>query len=275
MHSIDVEDHCPAVDSRVARSRFAALARRGIEDAAAADECARRLAERIEGLRIPSGLVLDAGCGARCGRHAAAALTREVVGVDWCAPLLSAGAVAADVQSLPFADASFGSIWCSLCLPWAASPPRMLAELRRVLADGGLCLIATLGPDSLREVRSAFADGRPHTMGLLDLHDLGDMLMDCGFAEPVVESETFTFEYANARSLLTELAAWGGLAAPGMHKGLTVPGTLKRAVATLEREASVRLTFEAVFAHAWAVPKRPGRFPEGWREISFIGPDMR
>ena len=269
-----MDDSC-LVDSRAARARFAALARRGLQSVAAADECARRLAERVEGLRIPSGPVLDAGCGASPGRHAAAALGREVVGVDWCLPPLPAGAVAADIQTLPFADASFGSVWCSLCLPWVASPPQALLELRRVLADGGLCLLATLGPDSLREVRSAFADGRPHTMGFLDLHDLGDMLMHCGFAEPVVESETFTFEYASGRLLLAELAAWGALAAPGMHKGLAGRGTLAAAAAALAQGGRARLTFEAVFAHAWAVPKRPAKFPDQWQQISVAGLDMR
>ena len=267
-----MDDSC-LVDSRAARARFAALARRRLESTAVADECAGRLAERVEGLRVPPGLVLDAGCGGRPGRPAAAALGREVVGVDWCLPRLPAGAVAADIQSLPFAAATFGSVWCSLCLPWAASPVRALLELRRVLADGGLCLLATLGPDSLQEVRTAFADGRPHSMGFLDLHDLGDMLMRCGFAEPVVESETFTFEYAGGRQLLAELAAWGALAAPGMHKGLTGRGTLAAAAAALG--GAGRLTFEAVFAHAWAVPERPAKFPGRWQEISVTGLNVR
>ena len=263
------------VDRRVARARLAALNRRERTADEPAGECARRLAERIEGLRVPPGLVLDAGCGAQPGQMAGAVLKREVIGIDWCAQLLPGGAVAADIAALPFADASFGSVWCNLCLPWVANPPQALAELRRVLAAGGLCLIATLGPDSLQEVRRAFSDERPHTMGFLDLHDLGDMLMACGFAEPVIEAETFTFEYPDGRRLLAELSGWGALAAPGMHKALTGRATLAAAAAALAPAGVASLTFEVIFAHAWAVPKRPAKFPDVWQPIAFPGADVR
>ena len=53
-------------------------------------------------------------------------------------------------------------------------------------------MFSTLGPDSLKELRSAFADGYAHTQRFIDMHDFGDMLVGCGFADPVMDMEVLT-----------------------------------------------------------------------------------
>jgi hypothetical protein len=77
----------------------------------------------------------------------------------------------------------------------------------------GLLTFTTLGPDTLKEVRSAFvhADGHTHTNRFVDMHDLGDMLIAAGFADPVMDMEQLTMTYAEPQSLLAELkAVWRG-----------------------------------------------------------------
>ncbi len=65
----------------------------------------------------------------------------------------------------PLASASVGLVWSSLAMQWC-EPTRTLAECARVLAAGGLALVATLGPRTLWELREAFAliDDARHTI---------------------------------------------------------------------------------------------------------------
>ena len=78
--------------------------------------------------------------------------------------------------------------------------PRVFAEFRRALRVGGLVVFSTFGPDTLKELRAAFAraDGHTHVNRFVDMHDLGDMLVQAGFADPVMEMEPLTLTYADA-----------------------------------------------------------------------------
>ncbi len=62
-------------------------------------------------------------------------------------------------------------------------------------------MFSTFGPDTLRELRTAFADadGQPHISRFVDMHDIGDMLVHTGFAEPVMDMEEITLTYADPR----------------------------------------------------------------------------
>jgi ubiquinone/menaquinone biosynthesis C-methylase UbiE len=60
---------------------------------------------------------------------------------------------AADVQALPFADASFAVVLANFMLYHVPDRPRALAEIRRVLRPGGRLVAATVGRDHLRELR--------------------------------------------------------------------------------------------------------------------------
>ena len=110
--------------------------------------------------------LLDAGCGT--GRGAGAT-------TDWLAPVRSVAldfapgmlarhlgrpghvAICGDLEHLPLADASVDAIWSSLAVQWC-NPARVMAELGRVLQPGGTAWVATLGPDTLWELREAFRD---------------------------------------------------------------------------------------------------------------------
>ena len=69
--------------------------------------------------------------------------------------------------------------------------PRAFAEMHRVLAPGGLLMFSTFGPDTLKELRAAYAgtDGHTHVNRFIDMHDIGDMLVAAGYADPVMDME--------------------------------------------------------------------------------------
>src|SRR6185436_1789039 len=110
------------------------------------------------------------------------------------APPAPVACVCADIAALPLAPLAFDLAWSNLALQWVNDLPRAFAEFRRVLKVGGLLSFTTLGPDTLRELRRAFSglDETTHVNRFVDMHDIGDMLVHAGFADPVMDMEYVT-----------------------------------------------------------------------------------
>lgn len=281
-----------APDPRAVRRAFGRAAATYDGAAALQREIGARLATRLDVVRLAPQAILDAGCGTgeAVGALAARYPGARVVGIDAARPMVVAareralrarpvlarlfGSLArggpappafacADVAALPLASASVDLVWSNLVLQWVADPSQAFAEWRRVLRVGGLCTFTTFGPDTLKELRVAFArvDAHPHVSRFPDMHDLGDMLVHAGFADPVMDMEMLTATYATPQALLAELKSIGatnqtrgrarGLLGRGRHRAL-VDG-----LAALARDGRVPATFEVVYGHAWkGEPKR-------------------
>jgi malonyl-CoA O-methyltransferase len=285
--AIDPDTRAGAVEGRAVRRSFGRAA--ATYDAAAVlqREVARRMAARLDVVKLAPTALLDAGCGtgealgALGARYPAA--TR--VALDLALPMLEAarvrdappesrlarlagrlrrrdaprppGYVCADIASLPFAAGSFELVWSNLALQWVNDLPRALAEFRRVLRVGGLVSFTTLGPDTLKEIRAAFAgvDRHTHVSRFVDMHDVGDLLAQAGFADPVMDMEHVTLTYADAPAMLRDLRAIGATNATlGRPRGLMGRGRYARAQAALEAariDGRIPATFEVIYGHAW------------------------
>jgi malonyl-CoA O-methyltransferase len=164
--------------------------------------------------------------------------------------------VCADAERLPLADGSVDLILSNLMLQWC-NPDLVFAEFRRVLAPHGLLTFTTLGPDTLRELRSAWAevDSRTHVHQFIDMHDLGDALVRGGFASPVLDVERYTLAYADVRRVAADLKATGARhATMGRARGLTGRRQFAAFQAAYEahrRDGRLPATYEVVFGHAW------------------------
>jgi malonyl-CoA O-methyltransferase len=111
-----------------------------------------------------------------------------------------------------------------------------------------LLLFSTLGPDTLKELRSAAGASRVHAF--IDMHDLGDMLVAAGLSAPVMDMELIGIEYGAGERLLDDLRASGQTNARiDRPRGLAGRGFLREF-----RSAALRATYEVVYGHAW---KRP------------------
>jgi malonyl-CoA O-methyltransferase len=294
------------VDPRAVKRAFGRAA--ATYDAAAVlqREVAARLAERLDYVKIAPGTILDAGCGTghAIGELAARYAEARIVGVDLALPMVKAarerarrgrslfdrllapvrakgGALApafvcADVNALPFEGVAFDLVWSNLTLQWVNDLPRVFAEFRRTLKVGGLLLFSTFGPDTLKELRAAFAraDGHTHTNRFVDMHDLGDLLVGAGFADPVMEMEPLTLTYADPGTLLAELKALGATnSTRGRPRGLTGTARWRRMLAAFERmrkDGRIPATFEVVYGHAWK--GEPRKSAEGHAIVKFQRP---
>ena len=145
--------------------------------------------------------------------------------------------VCGDLVRLPFANGAFDLAWSNLALQWVGDLPQALAELGRVLREGGLVTFSTFGPDTLRELRAAFAgvDRASHVSRFVDMHDIGDMLVGAGFGDPVMHMEYITLTYADAWAMLRDLKAIGATnATRARPRSLMGRRRWERALASLE-----------------------------------------
>ena len=275
------------VDPRAVRRAFARAAPTYDAAAALQREVGSRMASRLDYVRMAPRMILDAGCGTgeAVGELGARYAGARLVALDVAWPMveiarerarratsllrrllpeaLGGGGPAAplfvcgDFNALPLSGVVFDLVWSNLALQWTNDLPRAFAEIRRVLKVGGLFTFTTFGPDTLKEVRSAFAraDGHTHTNRFTDMHDIGDMLAAAGFADPVMDMEQLTVTYADAGALMRELKQIGATnATRGRPHGLMGRGRWQRAVAGLDamrREGRIPATFEVVYGHAW------------------------
>jgi malonyl-CoA O-methyltransferase len=173
----------------------------------------------------------------------------------------------ADFAQLPFAAGAFELLWSNLALHWHARPDLVFPEWQRVLKVNGLLMFSTLGPDTLRELSGAYAQAeksldlapRPHTIDFVDMHDLGDMLVESGFEIPVMDQEVLTITYKSPESLLNDVRRWG--AYPPEWRATASSRSLRAAlVAALDtrrrEDGAIPLTFEVIYGHAWkSVPR--------------------
>ena len=249
--------------------------------------------ERLDYVNLTPQRILDLGCsrGGSFDQLAARYPAAQLLGLDlshamlqteveatpawqrWLGLKPSVGPVriAADAANLPLQSRSIALAWSNLLLHWLDDPVPALAEAHRVLEVGGLLMFSTLGPDSLKELRAAFADGYSHTQRFIDMHDLGDMLVGCGFADPVMDMEVITLTYDDLDALFDELRAAGSSCAMTSRRhGLTGRSTISKARAAYEamrQQGKLPATFEVVYGHAWKVA--PKKSPDGRAIIRF------
>lgn len=154
-------------------------------------------------------------------------------------------------------------LWANMALHESADPQALLAVWHEALKVDGFLMFSCLGPDTARELRALYVrlGWPPAGHELTDMHDWGDMLVQTGFAEPVMDMERITLTYETPARLLRELAELGRNFHPGRFPALRG----RRWKARLERELAVHLTgadgrlaltIEVVYGHALkAAPK--------------------
>ena len=189
-------------------------------------------------------------------------------------------AVCADAARVPLASRSVDLVFSNLMLQWCNDPDTVFGEFRRVAAPGGLLTFTTFGPDTLKELRSAWsaADGYSHVNRFIDMHDLGDALVRAGFAEPVMDVEQFTLTYDDLRGLMNDLKAMGAHnVTHGRSRGLTGRRRLAAAVAAYEAfrvDGRLPATWEVVYGHAWVPDAPSGRAPLTEGEVRIPAGDI-
>ena len=277
------------LDGALLRHRFDRAAKSYAGAAVVQREVGNRLLERFDVMRIAPETILDVGCGP--GTHTAALSARFpealVTAVDH-APLMVARAVppasgllarwaglgkrprirglVSDMSALPLPREHADVLWSNFALQWANDLPALLAEWNRVLKIGGAIMFTAPGPDTLIELRRALVkageDADSRVQRFADLHDIGDMLIHAGFADPVMDMEVITLEYASATALWRDIKAQAAVNSMQTRpRGLLTPRKLRAIEAALDSvrkaDGPIRISVEVIYGHAWKVaPKK-------------------
>jgi len=258
--------------------------RRGFERAAKGYTAAARIEHRIgvsllehlEAVRLAPQRLLDLGAGtgtllrqlARRYRHA------QVIGVDFAPAMLREVRPArirffarpwllcASADRVPLADASVDLIVSNGLLHWCTNPESVVRESARLLRPGGLLALATVGPDTLRELREIWEsiDSRPHVHRFADMHDIGDALVHAGFVGVVMDADRSTVKYRDIDDLFRDLRSLGAMNAAAQRSRTLAAraqhAIVRRRYESLRDAGELPVSCEIVYAHAWRPPAR-------------------
>jgi malonyl-CoA O-methyltransferase len=159
-------------------------------------------------------------------------------------------------------------MWSNMMLHWVNDLPALFGRWHAALGSDGFMMFSCFGPDTLRELRDLYAEcgWRLPASPFIDMHDLGDVLVHAGFADPVMDMEMLTLSWHSADALLAELRTLGGNTAPQREAGLRTPRWRARLAHLLterlaDGQGRLRLSFEIIYGHAFRPAPRPKLAP--------------
>jgi malonyl-CoA O-methyltransferase len=270
------------IDKVAARRAFEAAASGYDAAAVLQQEIATRMLERLDYVRLEPRTVLDLGCGTGFALDGLARRYRRarLLALDFSVNMLAQARrrggwlnrprlLCADIEALPLADDSVDLIFSNATLQWANALDTLFAELMRVLRPGGLLMFTTFGPDTLMELRAAWAavDNGAHVSPFVDMHDIGDALVRARFADPVMDAERLTLTYARLQDLMRDLKQLGA------HNSLSARtramtgrrrfAAMQQAYERFRSEDRLPATWEVVYGHAWVGAKAQPQIDTG------------
>lgn len=242
-------------------------------------EVGQRLYERLDYITIQPKTVLDLGCGTGfltqklLKQYPKAELIALDIAVNMLKETQKCGGwfrkpklVCADAEALPLKNASVDLIISNLMLQWCNDLSASFAEMRRVLKPNGMVLFSSFGTDTLKELRASWqaVDQYTHTSTFADMHDVGDALMQAGFAQPVMDMDMITMTYHSVRELMQDLKQIG---ANNAHHAQRKSLTGKQRLLAFEQayqcyqqaDGLYPATYEVIYGHAWVddLPVKP------------------
>jgi malonyl-CoA O-methyltransferase len=228
------------------------------------------LLERLEPVVLRPRHVLDLGCATGTGSKQLARRFRpaRVIGLDASYSMSRLATdgwsffykpriVQADACRIPFRDGSIDLVFANMLLPWIDDHAACFSEIARVLAKDGIFAFATLGPDSLSELRDAWQsiDEELHVNIYPDMHDIGDALVRAGLRDPVLDVDQLNVTYRDTSDLYRDLTGAGARnCLRGRRQTLTGKSRFKAmddSLAARMTDNVLSLELELVYGHAW------------------------
>ncbi len=274
------------IDKKQVRRAFSRAAQDYDATAVLQREVCTRMLDRLGCIKLQPSRIIDVGSGTGWGtrqlgeRYPKAEITALDIAIGmlqvargtsgWWQKLFAGkreNFVCADVEALPLSSASAEMVWSNLALQWCNDLPATFVELQRVLKVEGLLIFSSFGVDTLQELRVAFraVDGYNHLNRFADMHDIGDMLVAAGFADPVMEMERITLTYEDVRAVMQDLKSIGANnATAGRAPGMMGKAAWQRVTENYEklrRDGRLPATFEIIYGHAWK--PAPKQMPDG------------
>ncbi|PPD35531.1 MAG: malonyl-[acyl-carrier protein] O-methyltransferase BioC [Methylomonas sp.] len=209
-----------ALDKAKVRRSFAAAARTYDDLAELQRQVGLELLRQFP-VEAGDGPILDVGCGTGFLTDQLCSANKPLLALDIAMPMLqisrqkypgmSTGYVCADAEKLPFANNSIEQIYSNLALQWAQDLPATFRGFKQVLRSKGRLVLATFGPKTLHELKTAWAavDDYVHVNDFLSAKQIELCLLNAGFGEVCIESVVYQTEYPSVEALMRELKGIG------------------------------------------------------------------
>ncbi len=213
----------------------------------------------VDGLRqaYPKAILLQLEPDACDAPAAATNPARPAAAASWWSMQRWRGASPQTLTQAQLQPDSAELLWANMGLHRWADPQQAFVHWHRALTVDGFLMFSTLGPGTLTTLQTLYSSAGwpPPFAPFVDMHDLGDMLVGAGFADPVMDQELLTLTWPTARAALDELRQLGGNAHPARASGLRTPRWRQRLMDALTQtagsEGRVGLVFEVIYGHAF------------------------
>lgn len=254
-------------------------------------EVASRLCERLELIKVEPSRICDLGCGTgyisrelaqrypkadiasldlalnmlKVNRQQTHQTAKQNPLARWFRPATHASHhyICADARNLPLADNSVDMLLSGLTLQWCDPLPQAFAQMLRVVKPGGFVMFSTFGPDTLKELKYCWGqvDQQVHVHDFHDMHDIGDTLLQSGFADPVMDMELIRVSFDDVTQLMRDLKNIGAgnaseQQAPGLA-GKKVLKTLQQSYEQFRENGKLMASYEIIYGLAWVPLNKP------------------
>lgn len=229
-------------------------------------EISNRLLERLMYMKINPSYILDlgGGTGKLCANIKTIYPNATVVNLDIAHSMLQEDkskslTCCADFDKPPFKANQFDLIIANCSLQWSVDLQNTMKQLHYILKENGILIFSSFGPDTLIELKKSWSaiDNDVHVNEFLDLHIIGDALLQNNFIDPVVDKENITVKYGDAIQLMHEIKNMGASNKNNnKFKGLTTKKTLQKVKNKYQElfsdtDGNIEATFEVVYGLCW------------------------
>jgi malonyl-CoA O-methyltransferase len=218
-----------------------------------------------------AGTVLDLGCGTGflTGKLQNLPGYERIVAVDISMPMLhrtrekciSNGQLSflcADIECLPVMQSGVDWFCSNLALQWCQNAQAVFNGIRRILKPEGRLIFSTFGPETLNELKAAWAavDEYTHVNHFYSEQELLEFIGEAGLHDIQINTRQYISQYPCVMTLMRELKGIGAHNVNhGRNRGMTGKAALQQMVANYEAMSAqdlVPATFEVIYVSARA-----------------------
>jgi malonyl-CoA O-methyltransferase len=192
---------------------------------------------------------------------------RSVIALDIALPMLqvtrtkladapNVGYLCADAEQLPLTGQIVDGVFSNLALQWCVNLEAVFTDIKRVLKPDGRLIFSTFGPQTLQELKSAWAevDSYNHVNEFYSGQQLTRFLRLAGYSEIKIETKQYIANYVSALELMKELKKIGAHnVMAGRNKSVTTKTQMQRMIAAYEKHQAgdrIAATFEVIMVSA-------------------------
>ncbi len=260
-HHVDVENTKDSFDRAAAEYDSVTALQRDVGD---------RLLSRLDHVNFDPEVLVDvgAGTGVPTGKLIKRYPQTQILAVDIANGMLQvnrnrnrpglAGCSVADMHNMPIKSDSVDMIFSNLAMQWSNDLPVVLDEYQRIMRNGGMLHFATFGPSTLLELKHAWEAvdvNNSHVNSFYSIGGVGDMLLEAGFVDVVVDSDKIKLHYPDVMPLMRELKTLGANnRTHGRSRVLTGKTKMQQMISKYEElreEDGIPVTYDIIYAHAW------------------------